>query len=550
MPVVKADLERLARIVGAEKREIVERIPYVGLDIEELTESYIRVEYSPNRPDFGSDVGIARALKGIMGIEKGLPKYRVEKGNLKVEVDPKLHEVRPYIACVLAESLSLGEEDIRQLISLQEDLHQGLGRKRARAAIGLHDFSRLAQPIYYRAAEPDYSFQPLGYERKMSISEIIEKTEQGKLYGNLIKGKNTFPVLEDSAGNTLSMPPVINGSVTKLTVETKEVFVDVTSTDKKTGEQVLNIIATTLHDMGGRLKSVKIVYSNSTEVTPRLKPFTANLEKNVVERLTGLKLSKRDLAEYLSRSRLELRGNRVYIPCYRVDIMHPVDIAEEVALGYGIEKFDAIYPPPNSPGERNKFESFLESVSNFMAMSGLLEVMEYELTDEKSLIGNFSREDSGIIRVMNPKSIEHSLLRDSLIPSLLSVLSRNLKEEYPQRIYEVGRVFSRKGNTFDEHWNLCMMLSHSKASYSEAKSYLASFLNTCIGIKTSTEPSSHWAFSEGRTASILVSERETGVIGEVKPEALECFGIYTPVSGFEINLTMLYNMLNNSSHSI
>jgi phenylalanyl-tRNA synthetase beta chain len=547
---VKAELERLEKLVGTDRDKIIGRIPYIGLDIEELTEEYIRVEYSPNRPDFGSDIGIARALRGILCIEKGLPRYRLGKSSYTVTVDKKVQSVRPYVACVLAVSLSLSVEEIRQLISLQEDLNQGLGRKRARVAIGLHDASKIENQIYYKTVGQDYTFQPLGQKESMPIAEILERTEQGLLYGNLIRDREAFPILEDSRGNTLSMPPVINSSRTMISQETDKIFVDVTSTDKYTGAQVLNILATTLHDMGGKLKSVEIVYPDSTELTPNLNPSVIRLDKGLVERVTGLTLSNSEIAEYLSRCRLKLKGENVYIPCYRVDIIHPVDIAEEVALGYGIDMFEGIYPAPPKPGEYNRFEKFIEIVSDFLAMSGLLEVMEYELTDRKTLIDNFSRDSSQIISVMNPKSQEHSLLRDSLIPSLLSVLSRNVKEEYPQRIFEVGRVFLRKDKSVDEHWNLCVMICHSKASYSEAKSYLTSLLGTCVAVKVSTEPSSHWAFSEGRTASITASGKEIGVIGEIKPEPLRSFGIYTPVSGFEVNLSMLYDTLNSNTRSV
>jgi phenylalanyl-tRNA synthetase beta chain len=543
LPVVKVELERLEKLVGINREKIIERIPYIGLDIEEIHENYIRVEYSPNRPDFGSDIGIARALKGIVGVEKGLPKYKATSGEYEVIVDEKLRNVRPFITCALAESLKLDEEDIRQIISLQEDLHQGLGRKRARAAIGLHDASVIKKKVYYKAVGKEYSFQPLGYQKKMSVKEILEGTEQGLLYRHLLMGRDSFPVLEDSAGTTLSMPPIVNGYMTKITSSTTEIFVDVTGTDINVCNQVLNIITTTLYDLGAKIKTVKIVYSDHKEVTPDLRPTTIELKEDLIKKVTGLNPSKEELSEYLSRARLELKGKKVYIPCYRVDILHPVDIAEEVALGYGIDKIEGIYPVAKTPGKYNEFEKFIEILSNFLSMSGLLEVMEYELTDKKTLIDNFSRDSSHIISVLNPKSIEHSLLRDTLIPSLLSVLTRNVKEEYPQKIYEVGRVFSRRDYRVDEHWNLSVMICHSKANYTEAKSYLVSLFKTCLGMDVKTLPASHWAFSEGRTATVEVSNLHAGYIGEVKPEVLERFGIKVPVSGFELNISSIAEMI-------
>lgn len=542
MPVVKIELQRLEKLVNASIEKIIERIPYIGLDIEELTDKYIRVEYSPNRPDFGTEYGIASALRGILDIETGLPRYNVEKSEFKVIVSKELKEIRPFVSCVYATSLKLDNEALGQLLSLQEDLHQGIGRKRKKVAIGLHDASRISKTIFYKTVSKEYRFVPLGYDKEMSIDEILKKTDQGKEYGTLVNG-NHFPVLEDSSGNTLSMPPIINGSITKLTESTEEIFVDVTGIDHNIGKKVLNIIASTLHEMGGKLYSVKINYGRKTELTPDMRPFRMTYSLRLVERITGLKITKKDAARYLARCRLSLKGNTVYVPCYRIDMLHPVDIAEEVCLGYGIDNLKPSYPRPESPGVLNSFENFLESVSNSLAMAGLLEVMCYELMDRKKLIEYFSRKSEQIVSVMHPKSLEHSLLRDSLIPSLMDVLAKNTKEEYPQRIFEVGRVFYINSGEIEESWHAGVALCHSHANYTEAKSYLQSLLSVLVSGKLETIHDEHWAFINGRSASIKINGRKIGYLGELKPEALYNFGISIPVAGFEINVQELWEVV-------
>jgi phenylalanyl-tRNA synthetase beta chain len=231
------------------------------------------------------------------------------------------------------------------------------------------------------------------------------------------------------------------------------------------------------------------------------------------------------------------------VPRYRIDIIHPVDIAEEVALGYGIDKISPIYPVSKQPGMFNPFDEFLDKASDIMAGSGMIEQMTYELVDAESLYGSFGRLPTEEIAVENPRSKEHSILRDSLVPSLMTVLSRNVKEDYPQRLFEIGRVYGRTKDGVAESWNLGCLLIHSQASYTEAKMHLESFVRLMTGREVVTNQSSHWAFTEGRSAAVYVGKERVGIVGEVKPEVLEAFGLNLPVSGFEMGLSLLHKQL-------
>jgi phenylalanyl-tRNA synthetase beta chain len=543
LPVVKIGIKRFAELVGADRKKVIDRLPYLGLDIEGTSRGVVRVEYSPNRPDFGTDLGIARAMRGLLGKEVGLPTFPTSLSGISVSVDPRLSKVRPYIACVSATGLRLDDEDIRQIISLQEDLHNGLGRKRKVVAIGLHDLDAVKAPLSYHAVDSSFRFVPLGAKKPATISSILSDTFEGKAYGGALGTSRFYPVITDSKGTVLSFPPIINGNATKVTSRTANMFVDVTSTDRKAGDDVLAVLATTLVEAGGKLGSVLIEYPGKPRETPDLSPTVLPLELDLIARVIGLNLSYLEVQKCLARSRLGVKGKRVLGPRYRIDLLHPVDVAEEVALGYGIDRIEPLYPPSKQSGSFNLFEDFLDSVSTVMAGSGMIEVMTYELTDGESLYSKFQRSGDRKVIVQNPKSLEHSMLRDALIPTMMASLSRNVKSDYPQRVFEIGRVFTRNKEGVSESWHIGCLIAHSQSSFTEAKMYLESLCWTIAAEEAITREGQHWAFVPGRCATVWIHDSNLGEVGEVKPEAIEAFGLAVPVSGFEIDLSSIFERL-------
>jgi len=543
LPVVRIDASRFSRMVGADRRTILDRLPYIGLDIEGVEKDAVRVEYSPNRPDFGTDFGIARAMRGLLGKEVGLPKFPTTASGIHVSVDRRLSSVRPFIACATATGLDLDDEDIRQIISLQEDLHNGLGRKRRVVAIGLHDLKAVDPPFAYRAVDSSFEFVPLGTRKSATIGSILADTPEGRAYGSALGVTKLYPVITDVKGVVLSFPPIINGNATKVTSKTKNMFIDVTSTDRKAGDDVLAVVVTTLAEAGAKLGTVSIRYPAAPRTTPDLTPIELKLDDELVRSALGMNLTHGEIVKSLARSRMGAKGRNAIGPRYRIDLLHQVDVAEEVALGYGMDRISPVYPPSKQPGSFDIFEDFLDSTSTVMAGSGMIEMMTFELTDEKSLYKNFQRSSAEKVSVLNPKSMEHSVLRDSLIPTLMSSLSGNVRSDYPQRVFEIGRVYTLSSGSVSESWHLGCLVAHSQSSYTEAKMYLESFCRVIAAKEVATSEAQHWAFSPGRCAGVKVDGKELGHVGELKPEAIESFGLAVPVSGFEIDLSALHELL-------
>lgn len=536
MPVLRIYFDRFERMTGLSREKILDRLPYLGLDIESVESDSVRIEYNPNRPDFSSDYGIARALKGLVGLDEGLPLFKVVPGKTIVNVDANLAKVRPYIACATARGLRMDDETVRQLISMQEDLHNGIGRKRKKTSIGLHDLDVLAPPIVYRGMPGSFEFIPLGSSKKMTIKEILSDTQTGTTYGNILKGTSSYPVLYDSKGIVLSFPPIINGVDTKVDTRTRNLFIDVTSTDERVGDEALAILCAALADAGATIESVSVVQPGGARKTPDLTPTRMKFDPELTKAMTGLDLTPSQTRDCLRRSRLDLEGGEALIPRYRVDILHPVDLTEEVAIGYGLDRIEPSYPASRDAGSLNPRVVELEGVSECMAMAGFLETMNFDLVDEASLYEKFSRPSQDKIEVENPRTIEHSLLRDSILPSLLSVLSRSINAVYPQKVFEVGRVFTRKSTGIVEQPRLGALVAHSSSSFSEAKMYLEALAKEKFRGTLTTTRGSHWAFAEGRCAEVHLDGIKIGQIGELKPSAVAAFGLDVPVAGFEIDL--------------
>lgn len=542
MPVVQLYHNRLHRLVGKKinKNKIISLLPFLGLDIEEQTNDYIRVEYSPNRPDYATDFGIALGLQGISGSKKGMQKLAIKKGDYSIKVDSSVRKVRPFVSAIVAKNVTLDDETIRQLITLQEDLHDGIGRRRKKTSIGIHDLDKISFPIKYTTTSKNHKFVPLDEPKELSISDILENTDVGKQYGTILGNSTQVPIILDSEEKTISFPPITNSANTIVSKNTKNILVEVTAIDKRAAEDTLSVVASTLQVAGFQLFSVKISGANNS--TPLLKTKKMNLDVNLINKVLGLNLSSSAIASSLRKSRLDAvpKKNKIIctIPRFRFDIFGPMDLVEEVALGYGIENLKPSLPSSTSVGKKHGITKQLDLLSSIMVGLGYTEALNSSLISKQIQNELTRRTDSNAIQVIESKSQENTILRDALIPGLLENLSKNIHEIYPQKLFEIGTIFS-KGDPIEETLNLACVSTHKDANFTEIKSIIQSALKTGFNIECKTKTSSHPMFLEGRTAEILVKNKSIGLIGEIDKKVIENFKIRVPVIAFEIKLTGL-----------
>ncbi len=542
MPVVTLRYDRLERILGKKisKDKIISKLPFVGLDIEEETKDHIKVEYSPNRPDYSIDYGIASSLQGLFGFKLGMPKLKIKKGKNKLKVDPSVRKIRPFVVAIEAKNGKLDQKTIQEIIAMQEDLDNGIGRRRKKTSIGIHDLDKISFPLRYTTAGKNHKFIPLDSSEELSINEILERHATGVKYRHLLENSPKIPVILDSHNQTISFPPIINSNLTKISENTKNLLVEVTALDKNAAEDVIAVIAIILQFVGFELYSIHISGSNNS--TPLLKPRNMDLDPSLVNKILGTKISTQQIALALRKTRLGaiVRARKIIctIPRYRTDIFGPMDLIEEIALGYGIENLTTTIPPSVSIGEKNKITTTLDSIKSIMIGLGFSEVTNFGLTSQRILCDYTKRDSSKTVSVSDSKSQEHTILRNSLLPSLMDTLSRNIHQLYPQRIFETGVVFIQDKQEIKEEIHLACASAHDNANFTEIKSILQSFHISTFASKCETRAASNPMFLDGRSADIFVIKKKVGEIGEVDPEVISNFKLRVSVTGFEINLPL------------
>jgi len=540
-----ADLEALlGRKLG---KKDYEQIPMLGTPLEARDEKTITVEIFPNRPDLLSIEGFARALRGFLGIESGLQEYPTKKSEVSIIVEKSVQN-RPYIVAAVVRKVKLDGDIILALMQTQEKLHETLGRKRRKVAIGVHNLTPVAQPFHYKAARPEAaSFVPLDSKEKMNLAEILEKHPKGKAYAGVLEGCEKYPILEDKTGQILSFPPIINGELTRVTERAKELLVEVTGTDKKAVGQALNILCTAFADRGFEIQSVKIVYPTEEERTPDLLPEEKKLELEYCNRLLGLELNPKEAKELLEKMGYGAvkaeAALEVLVPAYRTDIMHQMDIVEDIAIAHGYMDFKPRIAEVATTGSKDRLEAFCERLREICIGLGLTESITFLLTNpEKEYAKMLLPEKKERIRIANPRTPDYTEFRTSLIPSLLEVLSKNSHYELPQKIFEVGDVAQadpRMETGATQKRLLTVAIVHEKANYSEVRSYLEAILRELGQKEFKVAPINNESFIDGR-ASELAAGKAHALVGEVHPQVLRNFNISYPVAVFELDIDGLF----------
>ncbi len=547
MPVINFDYSDLCALIGREipRETIRERLPMIGADLKSAPDGSdeMSFEFFPDRPDLYSVEGVARALRAFLGHEPGLRSYAVERTDVTLDVDPSVASVRPHIWTAVVDGVEVDDPLIRSMMDLQEKLHLTLGRNRRKVAIGIHDLAAVRPPFTYKAVRPDgVSFVPLQDSKCMTLAEILEVHEKGRAYASVLDGKDRYPVIVDSAGEVLSFPPIINGVATAVTEGTKRMFIDCTGTDLNAVKAAVNIVSTALAERGGRIGSVTMRQEGKASQAPDLNPRKMTIDPLHVNRLLGLTLAQGEVASCLYRmgygASAGASGLDVLVPAYRADIIHPVDIAEDVAVGYGFEKFGRALPKAMTFGRPDQLTAFGASVRQVMVGLGYFEVATLSLSNPGDQFESKGLEvDDRATTVRNPASEEHTLVRTSLVPSLMTILRRNKHRELPQRVFEVGDVVLDTRN----RRHLAGASMHSRAGFTECKSVIQSFLRG-IALEGEMLQADMPGFVPGRAAKVVVRGAEAGLFGEVSPATLEHFELGYPTIAFEFDLDELMRL--------
>ncbi|NYT18225.1 MAG: phenylalanine--tRNA ligase subunit beta [Methanobacteriales archaeon] len=548
MPVIKFTYQNLEELLGTSlnQEELLELLPMIGSDVEDYDDQEVKVEFFPNRPDFLSVEGVARTLRGFLGLETGLPHYKTDNSGMTMTVDPQLENIRPYVACCMVDGITLDEDKLKQLMDFQEDLHWVLGRDRRKVAIGIHNLDVVKAPFRYRAGYPDEdSFVPLECEEELTLREILKEHKKGQSYAHLLENFDYYPLIVDADDNVLSMPPIINGELTKLTLDTRNILIDVTGTNLQAVTQTLIILATSFAESGGRIRTMEMTYPDRSLLMPDLTPQEMMVDVKNSNKIIGITLNAQEVVQALERVRMGAEvvdedTVKVLIPPFRVDILHQVDLVENVAIGYSFPDIKPEMPRVATVAREDPSKEFETLIREIMLGLGLVEVMSLMLTNEEHHYHKMGMPEQDRVEVAQPISQDRTMIRQSLLNGLLEFLDHNKHEDLPQKIFEVGEVvyLDRDAETRSQGMRkLAAVVTHSHANFTEIKSLTAAVL-TNLGLEMEIGINEHPSFLKGRCAGVkglkdgqLMLE---GVFGELDPGVITGFGLEYPVVALEV----------------
>jgi len=549
MTILTINIKELEKKIGKIDEKMEDRISMFGTPIEKIDDNELSIEIFPNRPDLLSFQGFTRSFRKFLGKDNKMYTYIVEKPlkDYKVIIENSVKKVRPYTVCAIVKEINFTNDKIKEIIDIQEKLHASYGRNRKKIAIGIYPLENIKLPIRFLAKKPEeIIFQPLEFPREINGIQILSKHPAGREYGHLLKDCKLFPIFQDSNNEILSMPPIINSNKTgKITENTKDIFIECSGYNQEYLKKSLNIIACILADLGGKIYSMFIENKseNKKYISPDLEYEKMKFSIDFLNKNLGVSFNDKEIKKYLLKMGIGLeKKNKVVfalIPPYRTDIIHEIDLSEEVGIAYGYENFKPEIPLISTIGEENKFAIIKRNLSSLLIGLGFLEISSYHLsTKEKQFtkLGYKNYEDK-VIEVIDSK-MERNVLRNSLLAKSIEILSENSDASYPQKIFEIGKVFYNSnintGETgIEEVEKLCIVSCHEKANFTEMKQILE-YLLKMFNLNYNIKEGSHTSFIDGRCGEILINNKSVGVIGEIHPKVLQDNRIDMPVASIDI----------------
>ncbi|MHA1136463.1 MAG: phenylalanine--tRNA ligase subunit beta [Candidatus Thorarchaeota archaeon] len=546
--IVTVDKKELMKLIGEKlsMKKLEDTLFLMKAEIERVDGNEIQIEVNPDRQDMLSGEGIARAVRAFLEIETGLKEFPVVKSGKKIIVGKGLEKIRKYISCGIVRDVEINDNLVKEYMALQEALTATHGRNRRKASIGLYVFDDIKFPIHYALRKPEkIIFAPLGHEEKMDGKTILEQHEKGIEYGPIISKFPKWPLLFDSEDQVLSLPPVINSNTLgKITEKTTNIFVEVTGTHLPTVDQALNIMVTSLAQRKGTIESLSVVYPDGMkQTTPDLRPIKMTVTKQEVIELLGLDLDDAEILRSMGRVgyNATIKGKKIAVeaPNYRTDILHPVDVIEDLAIGYGFDKIIPTMPSSMTQGKLQTITRLKNKVRDLMVGMEFQEILSYIMTSPITLTEKMLREDPVVVTT-NPRSKDYSVLRNALLPVLLDFVSQNQHADYPQKLFEVGDVVipaELNETRTDQIPSVCGIVTDVKVNLTDIMKDIGFLLrNLDLDGKFKFVAQENPTFISGRTAQIIVKSKVVGTFGEIAPVVLDNFGIANPIIAFELQL--------------
>ncbi len=546
MTILTVDKKEFEKKVGKISPEMEKRITDMGTPIEEVSDAELSVEIFPNRPDLLSAGNFARAVNQF-GEKAKVANFKINEPeeDYEVRIDKSVKVVRPFTACAIIKGLKFDDEKIKEVVDIQEKLHNSIGRKRRKIAIGIYPLDKIKLPIRFLAKRPEeIKFLPLEAHKEMTGRQILRGHPAGREYAHLLEDADVFPIFVDADDEVLSMPPIINSEKTgRIDEGTKDIFIECSGHNLAYLKKCLNIIVSVFTEMGGKIYSMKVKDSAGDYVTPDMTPEKMKFKIEDIEKTLGISLSEKDVRGYLARMGVGYEndgGPVALIPAYRMDVLHWIDLAEEVAIAYGYDNFVPEIPSISTIASEDSRERTKRTIGQVLAGLGLLETSSFHLTTKKN-IKKMHFDYKEFIEVEDSKT-ERDVLRMDLLTNLLQISAENSDASYPQKIFEMGRVFADDEESetgVKEIERLAISMADEGVNFTELKQVL-DYLFKMLDVKYEIENVENSNYIIGRCGKIIVDGNEIGFIGEIAPRVLKNWKIKMPMVALEIDLEGLF----------
>ena len=480
----------------------------------------------------------------------------VKHGDISISVDKELEHIRPVILAGIVRGVELeGDVEIdafiKSLMDHQEKLHFALGRGRRRASIGVHDLSSLKPPFRVKAVSGETKFVPLAMTEEMSIAQILEEHPKGVDYAHLLEGFEKYPVIVDSEDSILSFPPIINGNHTTVNNQTRDFFIDVTGWDIRSCEASLMLIASQLQERGGDIESVEVTsYDGTVKQYPDGSPIQHEVPIDLLDGLLGRSLTDEEISKAINRmggkyiSRNNDKSISLEMPRWRFDILHPVDLIEDIAIGHGYEDLGTDVPKSPMTAIPRTDGNMRRRIRDSMQGLGFIQIQSLTLSNDDDQF-NFMRFTpvGEVTRITNPITIDHTLLRQYLTPGLMRLLATNQHHNLPQSVYELGTVVRDHKNSD----RVAFLVAERSGGFAAVRGRVQAFLRDLGALNYSIEklPDEEGPWLSGRAAKVVIDGIHVGCFGEIDPSISEKFDLRVPISGAEFSLVNLTDSIKD-----
>ena len=550
----------------------VSDLSQIGVVVENSTDSEIEIEVFPDRPDLLSHENLARAARSFLEDVEAPCGIDVNHGQERMVVDSSMKYVRPHVFAVIVREVYTGKSDsakdlfVQSLMDHQEKLHTTLGRKRKSVSIGVHDLEGVQGPFSVSADKGDSVFTPLGEEREMTLTEILEFHPKGVEYAHLVNPELGYPLIRDCKGKVLSFPPIINGVDTKVTTESSDFLIDVTGWDRRACLAAIRLVALSLHERGGTVESVDVSQWDGSHWRLDFDPVEHKVPESLINMILGMEVDSNTMEKSISRmggkivGRVrvdeEAIGSRwdgtavddlaylIQMPAWRSDLLHPVDIVEDLIIGMGLNSLPEKKSQVNLPGSP-LIDSYTERrIRQSIRALGAHEVQTLTLTNDIREFQDVRMQPRGAVtRIRNPITKEHGILRQNILPSLMEVLAANRHHELPHRIFELGATVIDHSNSTSVAW----ACADANAGFSTAKGFCMSLLRDLgadeNNVKLVEGPPKEGPWLAGRVAMVMIGDIHIGTFGEVDPNVSFKFGLRVPIHAGEFYVNRIVDSL-------